>query len=765
MGRHRITSSDANGRASSKRRERPRCLLRAALVSLTILPTVTTAANLEEVVVTARKRAEPAGSIGLSVAAFSGADIATLRITSADEVAFHIVNVDLNKPFGNANPVVVIRGVGLQDYNTNNSPATGIYVDEVYVASNAAADFPLYDLERVELLKGPQGTLWGRNTTAGALNFVTRKPAASTDYSGSVSLGNYDSARVEAAGGGPVATNLNGRLAGVYSEQGDGVFYNRLNAKEAGGSRSWALRGQIEGEISEQGTFLVNVHGLAREGDSFPFTHVGIAGPACPIVVSPPGEGLRDELHCGNVFSGYSDPDGRPRDGDWNVIQKTDIAGTGGFVRVELPIGAAQLTSISSYQQYEYKRGEDTDASTFPLLRIDYRSDIDSFAQELRLSGGSNAEATWTAGVQVARDRHDETRLADLSGLFPGLFGPVDLKYEQVTKNAALFGEVAWPILVRGRVIFGLRYTHENLQFVGGTAPVPGTFDPAFLAAAFPGLPATVDERETSDDVSGRLGLEFQKSQNSLLWASVARGFKSGGIFGGFGLSPEAFSAYKPEELLAFELGAKSTFPNAKVRLEVSGFYYDYDDLQGQALVVASTGALPQLSNVGNARITGTEALIAWQPLDALTLQASIGLLDTELKDTLPALDSLQRPIELEGNRLPHASEVSANVLVSYAAAVSASVDVETTVDASYRSPYFNDLPNQEHLRQRTGTTLVGARISLRKQGARWQFSIWGRNLTDELYVSHGNTSGVGNDLLMYGEPRTYGVQLDIGSN
>lgn len=746
------------------RRGRLHCVLRAAIASLMVIPTCTTAATLEEVVVTARKRAERVESIGLSVAAFAGADIATLRITSADDIAFHVVNVDLNKPFGNANPVIVIRGVGLQDYNTNNAPATGIYVDDIYLPSNAIADFPLYDLERVEVLKGPQGTLWGRNTTAGAVNFVSRKPASSTDYAGSVSLGNHNSVRVEASGGGLLASNLNGRLAGVYSSQSDGVFYNRLEGDEAGGYESWALRGQVEGTLVGDAKVLVNIHGLGREGDSFPFTHVGIAGADCPIVISPPGQGFRDERLCGNAFSGYSDPDGRPREGDWNVIQKTDIAGTTGFVRVELPIKGANLTSITSYQRYDYKRGEDTDASTFPLLRIDYHSDIDSLAQEVRFSSGETAAALWTVGAQFARDRHDETRLADLSGLFPGLLGPIELEYHQTTEHAALFGEIIWPISIRGRVILGLRYTHEDLEFAGGTVPVPGTFDPTFLAAAFPGLPATVDEKETFDDVSGRLGFEFLKSTHTLLWASVAKGFKSGGIFGGFGLSPEAFSTYQPEELLAFELGAKTTSSDGRLRLEASAFYYDYNDLQGQALVVAPTGAIPQLSNVGNANVLGAEGLVAWRPLDELTLQASIGLLDSELKDTLPALDSLQRPIELEGNRLPHGSDVSTNVLISYANRVFGDLDVETILEATYKSPYFNDLQNQNHLRQQSGTTLLAARIFLTKQGASWRFSLWGRNLTDELYLSHGNTSGVGNDLLMYGEPRSYGIQLDVGS-
>lgn len=717
-------------------------------------------AALEEILVTARKRTESLSVVGLPVVALTPYDLARLHSVAADDIAQHVVNVDLNKPFGNANPVVVIRGVGLQDFNTNNTPAAGIYVDELYLPSNAMADFPLFDLERVELLKGPQGTLWGRNTIAGAVNFVTHKPAPTPELFTSLGYGSDNARRLEAAGGGALTRGVSARLAGMFASRDAGMFTNRLSGRAAGDFEQWSARGQLAAKLSDRVNALLSLSGASIRGDSYPLAHVGIVGTDCPISASPPAQGDRDETRCGNAFTGYSDPDGDPRTGDWNEIPRMSKDGFQAFVRLEGTSDRGVLTSITAWQDFEFRRGEDDDASPIPLLDIHYQSDIDSVSQEFRWTSMNAGSLAWIAGLQAARDDHDEDRVADLSGLFPGLMGPVRLRYAQRTDSLASFGNLRWSATQRTTLGAGLRYTHEHFSFVGGTTPVAGTFDPDFLAVAFPGLPATVDHTQPHDDLSGQLEYEFRWTSETLLWARVAKGFKSGGVFGGFGQTAQSFTPYDPESLYACEIGARSSIPSVGLHLDLSGFFYDYRDLQAQTLVASTTGAVAQLANIGDAEIYGVEASVAWQPLAGLSLQAGLGLLHSRVLDQPLATDSLQRPLTLRGHEMPHAPNPSASASMTYDLSLSSELMCNTSIDVSYKGTYYNDVQNQEHLRQQDATTLVGARLSLRARARPWEAALWGRNLTDARYIVHGNSSGVGNDLLFYGEPRSYGLEL-----
>lgn len=713
---------------------------------------------LEEVFVTARKQREHLSDAALSLSVVSADAARDQHLATVDQLTEREPNLNLNKSYGNSNPVVVVRGVGLQDYNVNNSPSVGIYSDEVYLPSNAMADVALLDIERIELLKGPQGTLWGRNTTGGAINVVSRAPTADFEAAVDAGYGNHDTASSSAVVSGALAERLRARIAGLIENRGSGVFYSRARGEHAGEYSRWAVRGATQWDATENSTYLLRVGASRHRGDSYPFAHVGIAGTQCPIALAVPGEGRRDETRCTNTTTGYSDPDGDPYRGDWNAWPRTEIETISAALRAEFALGSTQITSITAFNETDFRRGEDDDTSALPLLEIRYRSDIRVVSEELRWQSGPEAMRRWLLGVAASRHTHDEHRIAHLSGLFGPLMEGAQLDYDQRIVALAAFGEGVLPLTSQLRLRSGVRFTREDLEFTGGTQPGPGAFDPAFVAIAFPGLPATAEVERTFEDVSGRVTLEWKPTASLLVYGSYSQAFKSGGVFGGFGLSPQAFVPYEPEKIHAFELGARWT-ANPQLRWDSALFHYDYRDLQGQVLVTATTGSLPQLTNVGDARIIGLESSLQWLPADRLAVTFGVGLLDTKLREDIVALDSLQRPIDLEGRKLPHAPKLSANATARYEWPVSLDQVLAASLDLAYRGPYEGDLPNQAHLRQTRSTLLVGGRLAWRTVET-WEVALWGRNLTNERYLLHSNSSGIGNDLLMYAEPRGYGVQI-----
>lgn len=740
-----------------------RALPRLALLLLAgaAIPPVQ-AETLELVTVTAQKREQDPLRAGLSVAVVDAAALESLQVRTADDIAALEPNVSLNKSFGNSNPVLVVRGVGLQDYNVNNSPNVGIYIDEVYLASNALADFAAFDVERVEILKGPQGALWGRNATGGAVSFVTQRPGPGFDARVGLRAANRATTGVEAMVNLPVTRTFALRLAGTAEQREHGPYWSRTLGQHFGEFHREAGRVAFawtpRDALSIEGRLDVGHYA----GDSYPFTHVGVTGPDCPIATAPPGEGLGDERHCTNTSTGYSDPDGDPDRGDWNIVHRTRRSAQMAGLRIEYDFGGTQLTSVSGYSHLAYDRGEDDDTSALPLLQIAYRSRIRSASQEVRWSSTTSGRHSWLIGLQFGRDVHDEHRVATLAGLFPGLLDSASLDYDQRVLSTALFTQSDWQLSARTRLTIGARYTRDRLDFGGGAVAGPGPYVPAFVGLVFPGLPSTVDLDRRYQDLSGRIGLEFEPRERLLLYASLSKGYKPGGVFGGFGLTRDAFTPYGPERLYAVEFGAKWRSVDRTLTATAASFAYDYRDVQAQTLIQASTGALPLLTNVGDARILGVELAARWRAGGLVELAAGGAWLDTALRDDAVTLDSLQRPLSLRGNELPNAPHWSARASITVRTRrAPAGWDLSFTTDATLRAPYALDLANQAHLRQRSATTLLGASFTLTTRDDRWQVQLWGRNLSGERYRLHTISSGIGSDMLMYSEGRSFGLQID----
>ena len=530
--------------------------------------------GIGDIVVTAQRREQNLQDVPVAVTAFSGETIADLGIRSSADIASVVPNLAIGLPGGEGNqPLIYIRGVGLADFNSNNAGPNGVYVDEVYISSPGAQTFQLFDLDRVEVLKGPQGTLYGRNATGGAINFITAKPSRDFQARASLSYGSFDTITGEAAIGGPIGDGVRFRLAGTGTHS-DGYVRNLLTGRRENGQGSFALRGQLAFDVADNFDALLGVHGGRVDTRSPQFRSLGLLDPATGFSTPCALDAIRAN-QCGNAL-GYVSPR-RFHDGDYNKSEHLEVGNWGGAAHLNWRIGGVTLTSISAYDDVDKTHREDSDASPASLLEVDYHVRSKTFTQELRLSG-SGGGVTWVAGGYYLHETLRQNQTVDLfrelrflvpdggadtagaaTGGAPVLFARTINR--QTTEAAALFGQVEVALTPALRATLGGRYNHERKRFIA-TSQFEEDFIDGF---AIPGgvLPLYVfDNRKTYDNVSFKIGLDYDIADDVMAYASISTGFKSGGFNGGFLSFDPAEAAvqagpFEEETLTAYEIGLK----------------------------------------------------------------------------------------------------------------------------------------------------------------------------------------------------------------
>ncbi|WP_212541910.1 TonB-dependent receptor [Sphingopyxis indica] len=729
--------------------------------------------GIGDIVVTAQRREQNLQDVPVAVTAFSGDTIANLGIQSSADIGGVVPNLEIGLPGGEGNqPLIYIRGVGLADFNSNNSGPNGVYVDEVYVSSPGAQTFQLFDLDRVEVLKGPQGTLYGRNATGGAINFITAKPSRDFEAHASLSYGSFDAVTGEAAVGGPISEGVRFRIAGTGTHA-KGYVHNLFTGRRENGQNSFALRGQLAFDISDTFDALLNVHGGKVDVRAPQYRSLGMLDPDTGFTAPCAADAVMAN-QCGNVLGYVSPP--RFYDGNYDKSEPLEVGNLGASARFNWDLGGVTLTSITSYDDNDKTHREDSDASPFAILHIDYHVASKTFTQELRLAG-STGILTWVAGGYYLHEVLKQNQTVDLfrelrpltpdggadptgatTGGAPVLFSRTINR--QTTEAAAGFGQVEIEISPALRATLGGRYNYERKRFEASAQfedavidgfPIPGGVLPLY---AF-------DNSDTYENFSFRAGLDYDVADDVMAYASVSTGFKSGGFNGGFLSFDPAEAAvqaqpFDEETLTAYEIGLKSTLLDRRLRLNAAGFYYDYKDLQLYTLV--NTGALPLslLDNAADARIYGAEFEVIAQPADRLDMTLNLGLLDTKIKDFSSA------GTDYSGNRIPLSPTVTFSGIVNYDVPLSPGVLLGIQPSVSYRSSQFFSTDNNPLLKQ-NGYWLVGGRLAVKDEDGRWEVALFGRNLTRKKYINFAiDLSDFGFIEQFRGEPRMFGVELRV---
>lgn len=736
---------------------------------------------LEEVVVTAQKREQSMQEVSVAVTAFSGDSLKELNITTSTEIAGQVPGLNIGTPVGEGNnPAFTLRGVGLNDFNDNNEGPIAIYRDEVYQSAMPGLSFQLFDMERVEVLRGPQGTLYGRNATGGLVHFISVKPSEETNGYFDLTLAEYNQIKTEGAIGGAISDAIQGRLS-ITTNNHDGYVENRIG-RDGNEADSYAYRGQLNFDFSDNLNVLLNVHGGKTDTVAPKYQHE---------VTDFDGDGAPDAF---DVY-GYADTDNDPFAGDYNRDGVLDIESDGASLTLNYDTDGFQFASITAIEAVKKAHEEEADVGPASGLLPRFTADIDQLSQEFRISGETDS-LNWVAGVYYFDSDVENGLYLDgnypsgfidfldtlpedqggfgggLSGLAgftananPGAVVPwitYDVSYTQETESYGLFGQLEVNLSDTLKLTTGLRYTDEEREFDyinnfgdrNGNGSI-GIEDGAFTnfleelsgLGEFPPFFFQFTDKISNDNISGKIGIDFTPSDDLLVFANYSKGFKAGGFNGGFldltdNVSPES-TPYDEEILNSYELGIKSTLADGSVRLNATAFYYDYEDYQA-----LSFSGLSQFISNSDAELNGLDLEIVWQPTNALAINLGASFLSTEIDEL-----NVQGEI-VEGTEMVLAPEFTFNGLVRYQATDALSFQV----DFNHQGDHFFDITNSD-LSKEDAYTVFNAKVGY-DVDENFNISLFVKNLTDEEYrvYTFDFTSVAGFNQQFFAPPRWAGV-------
>lgn len=716
-------------------------------------------AALEEITVTATRREAGLQTVGVSVTAFSGDVLREMNVTRTDDLA--IVTPGLSLIQAGGAPVaglIAIRGVAQNDFAPHLESANILYVDDVYRPANGGNLQNLFDVERVEVLKGPQGTLFGRNATGGLIHVITRNPTQELEGYVDLTIGEYDLVVGQAAINIPLADNAAFRLA-TYAHHSDGWIKNAIGPDQLK-EDSLAFRGKLLVEPSDRLRVLLQSDWSRNSPNPAggAYARGGFAGP----------DGL-GRLRPDPAFtdSGYVDADGSPFTGAFDFdghFEREEVNFKGD---ISYSFGDLTLSSITSYSELDITYSEDNDQTPYDIAIFRQNTALDTFTQEFKLNGDYEG-FRFTTGAYYLRINGDHFQNYQINNLgnfneilapIPVLLLPVGMNqyadYSLNTRSWSLFAQTEYDLSERFTLTTGLRYTRDRKRYqyenvcenLLAAPACPPAFDPDILAGA-----GVIRDRHAEGGVSARVQLDYRVAEDWLLFASYNRGYKAFNYNAGFaGAAPVEGLRFDGEKLNAFEVGSKLDFWNNRARFNISGFYYDYRDYQA----FDQRGVDFILSNT-DATIYGADAELTVMPGAGVNILLGMSLLDTKVKD-----------IPIAGRLLDREAPQAPSFTFNFAASkdfVTERGIVRLGVDGNYTGSYYSQLTNAE-VTKAGDNWLVNARISFTPPSENWELALFARNLLDDerlLYAFDITYPGNGLAKQTYGPPRWMGAQLRV---
>jgi len=731
--------------------------------------------TIEEVMVTAQKRAESLQTVPVSITALTSAQLEQVKIDTPSDLVAQIPNLQVNGIVGEASPVFSLRGVSMFDYSLSQSSPVASYIDEVYKGNFVLFGVEMYDLERVEVLRGPQGTLYGKNTTGGAINFITRKPGFDTNGYFKIGLGNYNRKEAEGAlQGALIDDKLAARVAFSYTKA-DGWFHNVL-----------AGHPDLEGvdQYGVRASFLLNATddlsatlrlSLSRQTPQ----NYGIYAIVCRENVDPgcaPG-GI------GGAYYRTTDgtATGTPLADDQiaqNYTPRRNQDNKAASLTVNWNASSAlALSSITSWDDGSLFNPEGTDGAPIDLFKIPYTGKTRQWTQDFRLTSRDNGPFAFIAGAYY---QHEEIfnstenqffTVVDVNG--DGVVNNVDCadsgfvacvfhnQFDQLRNSWALYTDDSYALSERVKLRGGLRYNHDNASQLNAYAQVQG-IDGVPIASIVPGtaLGDTARQDIHNTAVTGRAGLDFTPSKETLLYVNYSRGYRSGAFNAQFFFDTSEFTAVKPEYVDSIEAGFKTTWLDGRLQVNGAAFHYDYRNQQ--LIDVQSSGKQP-LINLGKSRISGGELEIVSRPVSTLTVRAGLGLLDAKTTEgrvnNFVDANNVDQSIDIAGRQLPNAPNVSTTLAADWDAINGADLMFTVHGDLNYAASQYFEPANVAALHQ-GGYTTFNARLALHPPGGKWEVAAWGRNLGDKFYLTTGaNLAALGYYYSHRNTPRTFGLE------
>lgn len=716
-----------------------------------------------EIIVTAQKRAQSVQDVPLSITAFGGDDLRRMQANDVGAIAEHVANVVATT---SANlPAFTIRGIGLNEFASNFDSPVAVHVDEIYKSKPYMATIPFFDVERVEALKGPQGTLFGRNTTGGSVNFYTNAPVLENGGGFNLSGDNHGRFKMDGHANLVLADNLAARFSYFVAQGSGGPYHNDYTGKDYGAPNQYAGRLQIKW-FGENSSIRLTAYGFRDKSELTPYKSPGIfteTGAYCAPLLNGTLDSDRSACLKYGPFAPGTDNSGlretqsiRKANADYGW--KANNTAYGFSMRASHDFGGAELTSITSYDYFRRAQTEDSDNSPYATVNTDYYSRIQEFTQELRLAG-KTGRLNYLIGGFYEHDNLSEANSGNtidnpIAGLPP--FAPrLAADFVQKVRSLALFTHNEYELLPSLSVVAGLRYTNDKTSLNGST--YLGANDPQGRAhRVTPVVPVdAADTQRTDETTSFRGGINWKPARNQLIYASVSRGFRSGGYSVPFG---GVITEFVPERLTAYELGYKGSMLDRLVTLNAAVFRYDYKNLQVNVDDPTSP-LVPVTRNIGSSRTTGAEADITVRPDNSLTLTAGLSYLDAEFRKTDRAITTYAGVIPLEGKRPVNTPKWTAQMGAQKTFALGGDLDLIAQTDARYTSARYLESTGQIFDRA-PSYWIQNARVALASSKG-WEFAVWGRNIWDKNYMTYLNNVSFFR-VEIYGDPAAYGASFSV---
>ncbi|MBL8268000.1 TonB-dependent receptor [Steroidobacter sp.] len=699
------------------------------------------AAGVEEIVVTAQKRQERLIDVPSSIAAVGDQTIKDLNVQQLAELSNHVPNLIIDSNVS-LNSAVYIRGVGANSRNIGFDTRVGVYLDGVYLGQSPALNQELVDLERVEVLRGPQGALFGKNTVAGAINLVSRQPTFDTETFVSARVGDYGerqgSLRFNTALGSTVATKISFNRA-----VRDGFTTNLFDGSDVGNRDATSGRAQLRWDVSDSLKVLASVDGLrTRERGEYGNAFTNTFGSA--------------------IASNYSRP--RTINVNHNSADERDVYRGALDIAYELA-GGSTFKSITSYRSTEFASTIDVDYSPLDLVSVDFADEYRQYTQEFQWLAARTERFEYLAGLYLYQQDSDTSRAARTHSQAPLLGLPAGASLptagDVTTRNAALYAHGTYDLTDKLEFGLGFRWSWEEKE---ANYAIDGSRLPAFGLAT-----GTFSDKRTDEDLSPTATLTYQWTPNFISYLRYAEGYKSGGYNLDF-VGPRVFPnslEFERETARNYEAGIKGDLWQRRLGFAISVFRTEFENYQVDQFLEVSPGVIAiVIGNAAEVRTQGVELEATLRPIDRLTLGLGLGVLKAEF-ESFPGGGAGNT--DASGKELPGASPLQANASVGYSVPIGRSLDLLLHADYTYRDRYYSDIDNRTSVTvggmtvpydRVSASDSVNARIAIAPQSQRWEFAVWSRNLLDSRNVAIYGGDFFGTLTRRYAAPRTWGAEI-----
>ena len=667
--------------------------------------------GIEEIVVTAQKRAENSQDVPLTMTTFSDDFLAAANIHTLGNLATFAPGF-ATELSSRTQPQLYIRGLGTNDFGIGSDPSVGVYIDGIYIGRPGSSVLALTDIERIEVLKGPQGTLFGRNTSAGAISIITKKPTPEREGQLRATLGNYNKQRGEFIVNEPLTESVMLR-ASMLTNRRDGFIKNQLGGADLGQEDDYTLRTNLLWQIDNSSELILRLDTEVMDQD----------GPA--------PTSLRTDVAIG-------DPYGDVRH-NADSFESREVYGVSLTYTHEQE--AYVFTSQSSFRKYASESFIDEDGADSAFFELHSSNDElnEQFTQEFRLNRDTE-DYHWFIGTSYFQEAAEQAssaifttdtannviqREVGFSANFPsGQLFPERMDNTGQYQSAALYGDLTYDITARFQTSIGLRYTRDQKDF---------DWQSEFNEFGF-GLvygkeydPAIDHDHASWSELTPRLVLDYAWSRDMHTFFSITEGYKAGGFN-----ALNRQDAFDPETMLSYEVGLKSTWLDHRVRCNVSTFFYDYQDLQVQVFLLAPGDLVPNgyIQNASDATGEGIEFEMIWLPSAGLYLSVNGSVLKAEFDNYMQDEDT-----DLSGNTLPYAPDQTLSFTAEYEQVYSDQGSITYRIDFAYTGEKFFYVEN-DPLESQGGVSVTNLRMTYLPVEDSWEVSVYANNAFNKEYAT-----------------------------